>query len=76
MASHLLIRSGGSNHRWQRVGAQYFALDTDGVSRVHLTGTHSTGWRTRVRSSYYNFSSGDNVNSTTHGAWKYYIFTS
>ncbi|MFJ9835035.1 YncE family protein [Streptomyces sp. NPDC101169] len=62
--------------RWQRVGAQYFALGTDGVSRVHLTGTHSTGWRTRVRSSYYNFSSGDNVNSTTHGAWKYYIFTS
>ncbi|MFD4855891.1 hypothetical protein [Streptomyces atratus] len=31
--------------------------------------------RMRMRSSYVNGSSGDNVNSTTHGAWKYFIFT-
>jgi hypothetical protein len=29
-----------------------------------------------VRSSYINSSSGDTVNSTTHGAWKYFVFTS
>lgn len=34
------------------------------------------GYRMRVRSSYYNGTSGDNVNSTTHGDWKYFIFTS
>ena len=35
-----------------------------------------SGVRARVRSSYINGTSGDNVNSTTHGAWKYFIFTS
>jgi hypothetical protein len=28
-----------------------------------------------VRSSYINGSSGDTVNTTTHGAWKYIYFT-
>ncbi|MGW4439397.1 YncE family protein [Streptomyces sp. NPDC004596] len=65
-----------ANGKWQSAGAQYFALGSDGVSRVQLTGTHDTGRRMRARSSYYNFSSGDNVNSTTHGAWKYFVFTS
>jgi hypothetical protein len=45
------------------------------VSKVQLGGTHETGYRMRVRSSYYNGTSGDNVNSTTHGDWKYFIFT-
>lgn len=40
-----------------------------------LTGTHETGYRMRVRASYVNDASGDNVNSTTHGAWKYFYFT-
>ncbi|MGW1550376.1 hypothetical protein [Streptomyces sp. NPDC002346] len=35
-----------------------------------------SGIRARVRSSYIDFSSGGNVNSTTHGALKYFIFTS
>jgi hypothetical protein len=61
---------------WRDAGAQYFSLSSTGVSKVTLGGTHETGYRFRVRSSYYNFSSGDNVNSTTHGAWKYFIFTS
>ena len=33
------------------------------------------GYRMRVRSSYCNGTSGDNVNSTTRGDWKYFIFT-
>ncbi|WP_411084904.1 hypothetical protein [Streptomyces sp. 061-3] len=40
-----------------------------------LGGTHGTGYRMRMRSSYVSNSSGDTVNSTTRGAWKYFIFT-
>ncbi|MET7896792.1 YncE family protein [Streptomyces mirabilis] len=61
---------------WYDAGTQYFKLSSTGVSRVQLGGTHETGYRMRVRSSYYNGTSGDNVNSTTHGDWKYFIFTS
>ncbi|NNN36866.1 Ig-like domain repeat protein [Streptomyces sp. S3(2020)] len=61
---------------WYDLGSQYFALGSAGISKVELTGEHETGYRMRVRSSYINSSSGDTVNSTTHGAWKYFIFTS
>lgn len=63
--------------RWYPGDPAYFALGTDGVSRVNITGDHGqdVGWRFRVRSSYIDGSSGDTVNSTTHGAWKYFTFT-
>ncbi|MFC3573580.1 YncE family protein [Streptomyces yaanensis] len=61
---------------WYDAGSEYFKLSSTGVSKVRLGGTHETGYRMRVRSSYYNSTSGDVVNSTTHGAWKYFIFTS
>ncbi|WP_371330072.1 Ig-like domain repeat protein [Streptomyces sp. TP-A0356] len=61
---------------WHDAGSQYFKLSSTGVSKVRLTGTHETGYRFRVRSSYYNATSGDTVNSTTHGAWRYFLFTS
>ncbi|MFE2041541.1 Ig-like domain repeat protein [Streptomyces sp. NPDC059477] len=64
------------NGRWYDAGSNYFALSPSGVSKVTLLGPHETGWRLRVRSSYYNSGSGDTVNSTTHGAWKYFTFTS
>ncbi|MGW1798462.1 YncE family protein [Streptomyces sp. NPDC001984] len=64
------------NGTWYDGGSEYFALGTSGISKVQLGGTHDTGWRFRVRSSYINGSSGDTVNSTTHGAWKYFTFTS
>ncbi|MER5771002.1 Ig-like domain repeat protein [Streptomyces sp. NPDC001985] len=54
----------------------YFPLDSKGVSRVQLNGPHETGYRLRMRSSYINGSSGDTVNSTTHGPWRYFTFTS
>lgn len=62
---------------WYPGDAQYFGMGPDGVSKVEITGNHSedVGWRFRVRSSYVNSSSGDTVNSTTHGAWKYLTFT-
>jgi hypothetical protein len=61
---------------WRDAGSQYFSLGTSGVSEVALTGTPSTNVRFRFRSEYHDTTSGDNVNTTTYGAWKYFIFTS
>ncbi|MFI5630699.1 Ig-like domain repeat protein, partial [Streptomyces sp. NPDC051664] len=61
--------------KWNDAGSGHFALGANGKSTVTLTGSHPTGYRMRLRSSYVNSSSGDTVNSTTHGAWKYFIFT-
>ncbi|MFF4547412.1 YncE family protein [Streptomyces sp. NPDC001406] len=61
---------------WRSAGSQYFKLDSTGKSVVELGGTHQTGYSMRVRSSYINNSSNDTVNSTTHGSWKYFTFTS
>jgi hypothetical protein len=52
-----------------------FALDSTGTSVVDLTGSHSTGYRLRMRPSYIS-RTGDNVNTTTRGAWLYFTFTS
>ncbi|MER5791972.1 Ig-like domain repeat protein [Streptomyces sp. NPDC001980] len=64
--------------KWYADTSQYFALATSGVSSVEFTGNHKedVGWRFRVRSDYINGTSGDTVNSTTYGAWKYFTFTS
>ncbi|MEV6191158.1 Ig-like domain repeat protein [Streptomyces sp. NPDC051920] len=67
------IYSGGA---WRSAGYNYFNLDSTGKSVVQLGGTHQTGYSMRVRSSYINNSSNDSVNSTTHGSWKYFTFTS
>lgn len=61
--------------KWYGAGSQYFKLGTSGKTNVTLTGAHETGYRMRVRASYVDGSSGDTVNTTTHGAWKYFIFT-
>ncbi|MFJ1649682.1 Ig-like domain repeat protein [Streptomyces sp. NPDC088258] len=61
--------------RWYSLGDDYFPLSANGKSAVRLTGGRDTGLRVRMRSSYIKGSSGDNVNYTTHGAWKYFIFT-
>ncbi|MBW8797987.1 MAG: Ig-like domain repeat protein [Streptomyces sp.] len=63
---------------WYADNSKYFALATSGVSKVEFTGSHKedVGWRFRVRSDYINGTSGDTVNSTTYGAWKYFTFTS
>ncbi|MEU8696677.1 Ig-like domain repeat protein [Streptomyces sp. NPDC048680] len=61
--------------KWYDAGWQYFKLGTNGKTIVTLSGTHETGYRMRARASYVDGSSGDIVNSTTHGAWKYFIFT-
>ncbi|WP_369170779.1 Ig-like domain repeat protein [Streptomyces sp. R28] len=60
---------------WQTTASEYFALDTYGKDSVTLDGTPPIGPRFRVRSSYVDTASGDNVNATTYGAWKYFTFT-
>ncbi|WP_328223626.1 Ig-like domain repeat protein [Streptomyces sp. NBC_00310] len=60
---------------WRDAGSEYFPLGTAGRSDVTLTGTPTTNIRFRFRSEYRDTSSGDNVNTTTSGAWKYFIFT-
>ncbi|MBQ0847976.1 Ig-like domain repeat protein [Streptomyces sp. BH-SS-21] len=60
---------------WYDSGSEYFAVGTNGKSVVTLEAPGESGIRARVRSSYINGSSGDTVNSTTHGAWKYITFT-
>lgn len=63
---------------WHSGQTQYFLLSSKGKSAVTLTGTHDTNLRMRVRSSYSRgtAASGDTINYTTVGAWKYFIFTS
>ncbi|MFF7470351.1 YncE family protein [Streptomyces sp. NPDC008092] len=61
---------------WRSAGYDYFKLGSTGKSVVTLGGTHQTGYSMRVRSSYIDNSSNDTVNSTTHGSWKYFTFTS
>ncbi|MER5359583.1 Ig-like domain repeat protein [Streptomyces sp. NPDC002785] len=62
--------------KWYNGAAEYFKLGTNGKSAVNLGHSGKSGIRARVRSSYLNSASGDTVNSTTHGGWKYFIFTS
>ncbi|MFF3878726.1 Ig-like domain repeat protein [Streptomyces sp. NPDC001978] len=64
------------NGAWRTTDSEYFALSSYGNDSVVLTGTPPKGVRFRIRSSYIDTSSGDNVNTTTYGSWKYFIFTS
>ncbi|WP_329177429.1 YncE family protein [Streptomyces sp. NBC_01477] len=61
--------------KWRAGDSEYFTLGTSGKSAVNLGHPGQSGIRARVRSSYINGSSGDTVNSTTYGAWKYIYFT-
>ena len=60
---------------WYSSDSEYFALATNGKSAVSLGAPGESGIRARMRSTYVNGSSGDNVNSTTYGAWKYLYFS-
>ncbi|GLF95835.1 Ig-like domain repeat protein [Streptomyces yaizuensis] len=60
--------------QWRTNGGDFFTV-VNGRSQVKLVGEHYTGFRKRMRSSYIDGTSGDSVNATTHGPWKYYTFT-
>ncbi|WP_335940328.1 Ig-like domain repeat protein [Streptomyces sp. PTD5-9] len=61
--------------KWYDGGTEYFRLGGNGKSAVNLGHSGKSGVRARVRSSYIDPGSGDSVNTTTHGAWKYFVFT-
>ncbi|MFD4143541.1 YncE family protein [Streptomyces sp. NPDC058572] len=61
--------------KWYDGNSEYFTLGTNGKSVVDLGAAGDSGIRARIRASYVNGSSGDTVNSTTHGAWKYIYFS-
>ncbi|MFF4832485.1 YncE family protein [Streptomyces sp. NPDC001315] len=60
---------------WHTTFTEYWSLDSTGKDSVLLDDTPPTGVRFRVRSNYIDTKSGDNVNTTTYGGWKYFIFT-
>ncbi|WP_405686022.1 YncE family protein [Streptomyces sp. NBC_00057] len=69
----LQVYSGG---KWYSAGSQYFPLGTNGKSAVRLEAPGKSGIKARMRSVYVNGSSGDTVNTTTYGPWKYLYFSS
>jgi hypothetical protein len=40
-----------------------------------VVGPHETNLKMRVRSAYIKGTSGDSLNATTVGGWRYFIFT-
>ncbi|MET9873046.1 Ig-like domain repeat protein [Actinacidiphila glaucinigra] len=61
--------------KWYSAGSEYFWLATNGKSAVQLEAPGESGIRARMRSTYVKGSSGDSVNTTTYGPWKYMYFT-
>ncbi|MFF3173930.1 Ig-like domain repeat protein [Streptomyces sp. NPDC057900] len=68
----LQVYSGG---KWYSAGSEYFPLGTNGKSAVRLGAPGKSGIKARMRPVYVNASSGDTVNSTTFGSWKYLYFS-
>ncbi|MET8780165.1 Ig-like domain repeat protein [Streptomyces sp. NPDC004589] len=64
-----------SKGKWYTTDSEYFSLGTSGKCIVNLGNPGTSGVRARVRASYIDPSSGDNVNTTTYGAWSYFYFT-
>ncbi|GAA3887220.1 hypothetical protein GCM10023084_44810 [Streptomyces lacrimifluminis] len=60
---------------WYSADSQYFGIGTNGRSAVELVAPGESGIRARIRSAYVDGASGDNVNSTTFGSWKYLYFS-
>lgn len=61
--------------KWRNSGSQYFLLSSKGKSAISVIGTHQTNLKLRARSAYVKGTSGDKLNATTIGAWRYFIFT-
>ncbi|SDP00287.1 hypothetical protein [Actinacidiphila guanduensis] len=61
--------------KWYDSDAEYFKLGTSGKVAVRLGAPGVSGIRARVRASYVKGTSGDSLNTTTHGSWVYLYFT-
>ncbi|MER5600629.1 Ig-like domain repeat protein [Streptomyces sp. NPDC002265] len=60
---------------WHTTYSGYWALGSTGKDALTLDGAPAVNDRFRVRSGYVDTKSGDNVNATTYGAWKYLVYT-
>ncbi|MEU1512565.1 Ig-like domain repeat protein [Streptomyces sp. NPDC005811] len=60
---------------WYSADSEWFPVGANGKSAVSLGAPGEAGIRARMRSVYVNGSSGDSVNSTTYGSWKYLYFS-
>ncbi|MGA5193497.1 Ig-like domain repeat protein [Streptomyces exfoliatus] len=60
---------------WRTGGEDYVPLSSGGMAYIAFDGDGAAGVRARVRTSYVDGTSGDTVNTTIHGAWKYFTFT-
>ncbi|MFJ6129437.1 YncE family protein [Streptomyces griseoviridis] len=61
--------------QWYALDSEYFPVGSNGKSAVSLEAPGESGIRVRMRSAYLNGGSGDTVNSTTYGSWKYLYFS-
>ncbi|WP_435969231.1 Ig-like domain repeat protein [Streptomyces sp. Qhu_M48] len=60
---------------WRTGSEDYVRLNSGGMAYVLFDGAGAAGVRARVRTAYVDGVSGDNVNTTIHGAWKYFNVT-
>ncbi|MBB4738291.1 sugar lactone lactonase YvrE [Actinoplanes octamycinicus] len=61
--------------KWRPWKTATLKLTSTGKSTYTLTGTHKTGIKYRVRSGYINGTSGDSLNYTSYGPYRYFTFT-
>ncbi|MFE8939894.1 Ig-like domain repeat protein [Streptomyces sp. NPDC007872] len=60
---------------WRYGATDLVTLNRGGMAYIAFEGDGAAGYRCRIRTSYIDDVSGDRVNSTVHGAWKYFNFT-
>ncbi|MFD8210061.1 Ig-like domain repeat protein [Streptomyces sp. NPDC059695] len=60
---------------WRTGAEDYVRLNGGGMAYIAFDGDGAAGVRARIRTSYVDGTSGDDVNTTFHGAWKYFNFT-
>ncbi|MFF0555576.1 Ig-like domain repeat protein [Streptomyces sp. NPDC004266] len=60
---------------WRSGGEDYVRLNSGGMAYIAFDGDGAAGIRARIRTAYVDGVSGDDVNTTVHGSWKYLNFT-
>ncbi|GIE05789.1 YncE family protein [Paractinoplanes durhamensis] len=65
------VYSGG---KWKPWKSYMLTLSSAGKSTYTLTGTHTINAKYRVRAAYVTTTSGDNLNYTTYGPYRYFTF--
>ncbi|GGS92999.1 hypothetical protein GCM10010222_38200 [Streptomyces tanashiensis] len=64
-----------SSGAWRTGAEDYVPLTSGGMAYFAFDGDGAAGIRARIRTAYVDGTSGDDVNTTVYGAWKYFNFT-